>query len=91
MGLYSRNLPGVRWKHLFCVDCRRLIAMMVRDSYRIPKMDELIDSMRSAVIFSTLNPSLGYRKIEIEEKVMKKSAFMTHNCLYNYMRMPFGQ
>ena len=39
----------------FCVDYRRLNAMTVRDSYPIPRMDECIDSLGSATVFSTLD------------------------------------
>ena len=43
----------------FCVDCRRLNSLTRRDSYPIPRMDECIDSLGDATIFSTLDCSSG--------------------------------
>lgn len=43
-----------------CVDCRKLNAITKRESYRIPRMDECIDSLGEAAIFSTLDKNSGY-------------------------------
>ena len=47
-------------KLLFCVDYGRLNAITVRDAYQIPRMDEFIDSLGDAKVFSTLDSSFGY-------------------------------
>ena len=39
----------------FCIDYRRLNLVTIRDSYPIPRMDECIDSLGHAEIFSTLD------------------------------------
>ena len=44
----------------FCVDYRRLNAMSVRDSYPLPRMDECIDSLGEANVFTTLDCNWGY-------------------------------
>ena len=44
----------------FCIDYRILNAMTVRDAYPIPRMEEFIDSLGDAVIFSTLDCNSGY-------------------------------
>lgn len=41
-------------------------------------------------MFSTLEPSLGYWKIEIDERHHEKTAFTLHHGLYRFTRMPFG-
>jgi hypothetical protein len=38
----------------FCVDYRRLNTLTKRDSYPLPRMDECIDSLGDAPLFSTL-------------------------------------
>jgi hypothetical protein len=45
----------------FCFDYRRLNALMVRGSYPLPRMEECIDSLGDATIFSTLDctPVIG--------------------------------
>jgi hypothetical protein len=39
----------------FCVDYRRLNMITVPDSYPLPRMDECIDSLGDAVVFTTLD------------------------------------
>ena len=74
----------------FCVDYRRLNAMTIRDSYPIPRMDECIDSLGNAQVFSTLDANAGYWQVELDERDKDKTAFVTHHGLYRYTRMPFG-
>lgn len=74
----------------FCVDYRRLNVMTIRDSYPIPRMDECIDSLGDAVIFTTLDCNSGYWQIPMTEKDKDKTAFISHYGLYRFTRMPFG-
>jgi hypothetical protein len=43
----------------FCVDYRRLNAITVPDTYPLPRMDECIDSLGEAVVFTTLDCNSG--------------------------------
>jgi len=74
----------------FCVDYRRLNAMTLRDSYPIPRMDECIDSLGDANIFTTLDANCGYWQIEIADQDKDKTTFTSHHGLYRFVRMPFG-
>ena len=74
----------------FCVDYRRLNAVTVRDSYPIPRMDECIDSLGGAQVFSTLDCNSGYWQVDIPVTDREKTAFVTHHGLFQYTRMPFG-
>jgi hypothetical protein len=44
----------------FCIDYRRLNTVTVRDSYPLPRMDECIDSLGDARVFSALDCNSGY-------------------------------
>jgi hypothetical protein len=44
----------------FCIDYRSLNALTLKDSYPLPRMDECIDSLGDATIFSTLYCNKGY-------------------------------
>ena len=74
----------------FCVDYRRLNSVTVRDSYPLPRMDESIDSLGEAKYFTTLDANAGYNQVKLAEKDRPKSAFVCHEGLYQYIRMPFG-
>ena len=39
----------------FCIDYRRLNYVTLRESYHIPRMEEYIDTLGEAAIFSTLD------------------------------------
>ena len=74
----------------FCVDYRRLNAVTVRDTYPLPRMDECIDSLGEATVFSTLDANWGYWQMPIANRDRDKTAFVCHQGLYRYKRMPFG-
>ena len=74
----------------FCVDYRRLNALTIPDTYPLPRMDDCIDSLGDANIFTTLDANSGYWQINIAEEDRDKTTFVCHRGLYRYRRMPFG-
>ena len=74
----------------FCVDYRKLKAATVRDSYLLPRMDECIDSLGDATVFTTLDCNGRYWQVEIAEEDRDKTTFASHFGLYRFLRMPFG-
>ena len=53
-------------------------------------MDECIDSLGEARIFSTLDANSGYWQIELADEDCEKTAFTSHSGVFQYKRMPFG-
>jgi hypothetical protein len=74
----------------FCVDYRKLNALTIKDSYPLPRMDECLDSLGDATIFSTLDCNSGYWQILMKEEDRNKTAFVTHCGVHQFKRMPFG-
>ena len=74
----------------FCVDYRKLNSVTKRDSYPMPRMDECIDSLGSANIFSTLDCNSGYWQLPIAERDQGKTTFTCHAGSYKFLRLPFG-
>ena len=74
----------------FCVDYRKLNALTIRDAYPIPRMDECIDSLGEATIFTTLDANSGYWQIEMAPEDRDKTTFTCHEGIYRFTRMPFG-
>ena len=64
--------------------------MTIRDTYSISRMDECIDNLGDAKIFSTLDANSGYWRILIEPKDRDKTMFKTHFRAYAFPRMSFG-
>ena len=74
-----------------CVDYRKLNAKTIKDSYRIPTIEELIDTLGGATWFATLDLSSGYHQVMIEETDKEKTAFTAGPLgFWQYTRMPFG-
>ncbi len=74
----------------FCVDYRALNAITVRDSHPLPHIQDVFDSLAGAGWFTTLDLRSGYWQIKVAEEDVCKTAFITHNGLYEWVRMPFG-
>lgn len=74
----------------FCVDCRGLNAISQRDSYPIRRIDECLDSLGDARVFTTLYFNSLYGQVEIEKPDRNKTTSTSHFVLYRLTRMPFG-
>ena len=57
---------------------RRLNAETLTDSYPLPRMDDFIDSLEDASVFTTLDCNSGYRKIPVAPEDRDKTTFTTH-------------
>jgi hypothetical protein len=53
-------VPKSDGSYRFCVDYRRLNAITIPDTYPLPRMDECIDSLGDAAVFTTLDCNSGY-------------------------------
>ena len=74
----------------FCIDYRNLNAVTKTDQFPLPRIDDLIDQLGSAKYFSTLDLASGYWQVQVEENSKEKTAFITHQGLYEFNTMPFG-
>lgn len=73
-----------------CVDYRKLNLQIVPDRYPIPLIDEQIDSLKDARVFSAIDLKNGFFHIKVNENSVKYTAFVTHRGQFEFLRMPFG-
>ncbi|GMF59664.1 unnamed protein product [Phytophthora fragariaefolia] len=74
----------------FCVDYRALNKITKKDVYPLPRIDETLEALGGALLFSTLDLKAGYWQILVAPEDSDKSAFTTKKGLYRFIRMPFG-
>jgi hypothetical protein len=74
----------------FCIDYRKLNSITERDMYPLPRMDDCIDSLGDARVFSTLDANAGYWQIRVAKKDREKTYFICHAGTYQFIRMPLG-
>ena len=74
----------------FCVEYRRANAKKVPDSHPLPQIDDCLDSLGDAEIFTTLDRNAGYWQVPVATEDHDKTTFTSYLGTFVYRRMPFG-
>lgn len=75
----------------FCIDLRKLNQRTIKDSYSLPRIEQVLDSLVGAQIFSSLDLKAGYWQVEMVEECKPYTAFTCGPMgFYECETMPFG-
>lgn len=74
----------------FCVDYRQLNSITKRDSYPLPRIDELLEKLAGAKYQSTLDLASGFWQIRVAEEDKEKTAFATRDGIFEFNLLPMG-
>ena len=74
----------------FCIDYRRLNAKTVADAYPLSRMDDCLDSIEDAGVFSTFDCNSGYWQIPFASEDQDKTTVTTQMATFRHVRMLCG-
>ena len=73
-----------------CVDMRRANTAVLRERHITPPVNEIINDLNGACVFSKLDLNHGYNQFELEPSSRGITTFSSHLGLWRYKRLDFG-
>ena len=77
-----------KWR--MCVDFTDLNKACPKDSFPLPRIDQLVDFTAGHKLLTFMDAFSRYNQIKMAEEDQEKTAFITSQGLYCYKVMPFG-
>jgi len=90
---YASPVVLVRKKngaYRLCVDYRHLNQKIVKDRYPLPLIEDQLNRLQNAKIFTTLDLENGFFHVGVDEGSRRFTAFIVPDGQYEFLRMPFG-
>ncbi|GBG88122.1 hypothetical protein CBR_g46611 [Chara braunii] len=84
--IVTKKAGGIR----ICIDYRKLNDITIKDVYPLPRIDELLDAIGSARLFSKFDVRHGFHHLLVREEDRPKMAFVLFEGTWQWVRCPMG-
>ena len=75
----------------FCINLQKINMHTIKDAQTLPRIEDSLDSLNGAVIFTSLDHKSGYWQVELDEDSIPYTALTVRPLgFYECLRMPFG-
>jgi hypothetical protein len=72
-----------------CIKYLQLNKETIKNQYLFPKIDDLFDQMKGAIVFLKIDMRSGYHQLQIKEEYIPKTTFKTRFKNYEFTILPF--
>lgn len=73
-----------------CCDFRALNKLTLKQNYPMPNIEEHLNLLCGKYYFTSLDCNQGFHQIAVEPNSVAKTAFVTPDGHYEFLKMPFG-
>ena len=73
-----------------CIDLRKLNEVIEVNDFPLPRIADILNSLGTAQVFSTLDLKSAFLQLELEESSKKYTAFSCEGTKYEFEKLPFG-
>ena len=73
-----------------CIDFTDLNNSCPKDSYPLPRIDQMVDATAGHELMSFMDAYSGYNQIKMKPEDKESTSFITTRGTYCYNAMPFG-
>jgi transposase InsO family protein len=73
-----------------CINYKPINRVIVRQHFPLPLIEDILDRLSEAKVFTTLDLKNGFFHVEVAEQSRKYTAFVTPTGQYEFTKVPFG-
>nr|GEZ48635.1 putative reverse transcriptase domain-containing protein [Tanacetum cinerariifolium] len=73
-----------------CIDYHELNKLTVKNSYPLPRINDLFDQLQGSSVYSKIDLRSGYHQLRVRDEDITRTAFRTKYGHYEFQVMPFG-
>ncbi|GFT44482.1 retrovirus-related Pol polyprotein from transposon 17.6 [Trichonephila clavipes] len=73
-----------------CIDYRKLNQKLVKDKFPLPIIEDVLDTLQEAKVYSTLDLRNGFFHVDVDENYRKYTSFIVPDGQLEFNKVPFG-